>query len=294
MALWFGCGVRCEAGAPVSSVPPLAVLCVHRYLGAFPACSDSPSIPRPVLARFSDYIVFVDESGDHGMTSIDPNYPVFVLAFCVFAKDEYARQVAPAVLRFKFEHFGHDQVILHEREIRKSLASFGFLVDAARRERFLGGLNELVRAAPFTLVASAIRKERHRERYALPANPYHVAMGFGLERVCRHLQGLGCRDGVAHLLFERRGDREDAALEAEFRRVCDGGNAMGARLPLEIVMADKKCNSAGLQLADLIARPVGRKILDPAQPNRAFDVIRPKFRRSPDGRVLGWGLKVFP
>ena len=35
----------------------------------------------PPLA-FGDHIVFVDESGDHSLTSINPDYPVFVLAFC--------------------------------------------------------------------------------------------------------------------------------------------------------------------------------------------------------------------
>jgi hypothetical protein len=33
--------------------------------------------------KFSEYIVYVDESGDHGLETIDPNYPVFVLAFCI-------------------------------------------------------------------------------------------------------------------------------------------------------------------------------------------------------------------
>lgn len=246
------------------------------------------------MPRFSDFIVFVDESGDHGMASIDPSYPVFVLAFCVFAKESYAGRVVPWMMRFKFKHFGHDQVVLHEREIRKALPPFAFLVDAGRREVFMGDLNRLVSAAPFTLVASVVLKARHRDRYAVPENPYHVAMGFGLERVYRHLHGEGCRQGVTPLLFERRGGKEDAALEEEFRRVCEGANAMGARLPFKAVMADKRCNSPGLQLADLVARPIGRKILDPAQPNRAYDLLEPKFRRSPAGRVEGWGLKVFP
>ena len=30
--------------------------------------------------RFSDYVVYVDESGDHSLASIDSDYPVFVLA----------------------------------------------------------------------------------------------------------------------------------------------------------------------------------------------------------------------
>lgn len=45
---------------------------------------------------FSDYIVYVDESGDHGLKNIDNNYPVFVLAFCIFKKQEHSRSYAPA------------------------------------------------------------------------------------------------------------------------------------------------------------------------------------------------------
>jgi len=247
------------------------------------------------MPSFNDYIVFVDESGDHGMVSIDPGYPMFVLAFCVFEKEAYTDRVTPAVLRFKFRHFGHDQVILHEHEIRKTKGPFKFLFAAEKRAPFYEDLNKLVAECPFTLVASAIHKERHRARYANPENPYAIAVGFGLERVYRHLAGLGCRGGTTHFLFERRGQKEDAEVELVFRRVCDGDNlAGGGRLPFEIMMADKKCNSAGLQIADLIARPIGRKLLDPAQPNRAYDILERKFRRSPDGKVLGWGLKVFP
>jgi len=79
----------------------------------------------------------------------------------------------------------------------------------------------------------------------------------------------------------------------EFRRLC-AANATGKVLPFEPVLSHKICNSSGLQLADLIARPIGRKIMNLAQPNRAYDIIQTKFRRSPDGAVKGWGLKVFP
>ena len=43
-------------------------------------------------ARFSDYVVYVDESGDHSLASIDPDYPVFVLALCVFHKRHYSEK----------------------------------------------------------------------------------------------------------------------------------------------------------------------------------------------------------
>lgn len=56
----------------------------------------------------------------------------------------------------------------------------------------------------------------------------------------------------------------------------------------------KQANHCGLQIADLIARPIGTHVLRTEQPNRAYDIIEAKFHRSPDGLVDGWGLKCYP
>lgn len=246
------------------------------------------------LVGFSDYIVYVDESGDHGLKSIDPNYPVFVLAFCIFKKTEYTDRLVPALQRFKFEHFGHDQVILHETDIRKDRGDFAFLKTPERKSAFLGALTRIVADTPFTLICSVILKEPYRRRYANPDNPYHVALGFGLERVFYYLRSRGDAAQRTHIIVERRGKQEDAELELEFRRICDGGNYHGHQLPFEVVFVDKKSNSAGLQMADLVARPVGIRILRPDQENRAFDVLERKFYTDANGRREGWGLKCFP
>jgi len=63
----------------------------------------------PASSGHSDYIVCVDESGDHSLTSIDPDYPSFVLSFCIFRKVEYAQAVTPAIRQLKFATFGHDK-----------------------------------------------------------------------------------------------------------------------------------------------------------------------------------------
>ena len=61
------------------------------------------------------------------------------------------------------------------------------------------------------------------------------------------------------------------------------------------VVLDKKADShCGLQLADLIARPIGRHVMNPAQANRAYESIEPNFRRSGFGKIEGHGLNVFP
>ncbi len=243
---------------------------------------------------FGDYLVFVDESGDHELAKIDPPYPVFVLLFCIIRKTDYVERVCPALQRFKFGFWGHDEVVLHEHEIRKPFGDFLFLLDRGHREQFLEGLTAQMVALPATVVAVVIDKPKLVARYQNPVGPYDYAMEIGLERVFRHLESLGQAEHSTAVVVECRGRKEDAALELAFRRVCDGNNAIHRPLPFQLVMAAKASNSAGLQLTDLMARPVGLKHLRPTQPNRAYDIIEAKFRRSPAGKFEGWGLKTIP
>lgn len=109
------------------------------------------------------------------------------------------------------------------------------------------------------------------------------------------LRTQGQDAALTHMVFEARGKKEDAELELEFRRVCDGANYRNERLNFQIIVADKKINSTGLQLADLTARPIGRYIMNPKQPNRAYEVIQKKlYACSETGRVEGFGLKCYP
>lgn len=205
---------------------------------------------------FSDYIIYVDESGDHSLESIDPGYPVFVLAFCIFNKNDYVNTVTKAIKDFKFKYFGHDVVLLHEYDIRKAKKEFVVLINEQIRNNFMSDLNELISNAPFSVIGMVIEKKMLKDKYADPANPYHLALGFGLERVYSFLRERQQTSYKTHVVFESRGKKEDKDLELEFRRVCDGANHWG-ELPFEIILADKKSNACGLQLADLIARPIG-------------------------------------
>jgi hypothetical protein len=75
----------------------------------------------------------------------------------------------------------------------------------------------------------------------------------------------------------RQADKADTELERAFRRICDGANAGSHTLPFDIVFADKKTNLTGLQLADLVARPIGLSHLRPDQLNQAFETLKLKF-----------------
>jgi hypothetical protein len=249
--------------------------------------------------RFSDYLVFVDESGGPALGNIDPDFPLLVLAFMIVRKDEYLTEIVPAIQGFKFRHFGHDQVILHEREIRRDMGAFTFLKTKALKNTFLDELTGIMAAAPFQLVTVVIRKDLLQAKYKTPENPYHLALQYGLERVSAFLKQQGewhtgkLDNPLVHLVLEKRGKNEDDELELEFRRICDGGNFKSEDFPFEVIFADKRSNSSGLQLADLVARPVGLSVIRPEQPNRAFVLLKSKLAQV-NGHAAGWGLKVFP
>jgi hypothetical protein len=250
--------------------------------------------------RYSDFVVYVDESGDHGMQKLDPYYPIFVLAFCVFHKRHYCEKVIAAVQKFKFNHMGHDLIGLHELEIRKEKGAFSSLFTSrAHKHAFLDELTGIIEASNFVLISCVIDKALLREKQAAADNPYHLAVGFCLETLHELLQEKHQQKALTHVIFERRGKREDNELELEFRRVCGGANRLGIQMPFDIVFATKQVNSTGLQLADLVARPIGMSVLRGAQDNRAFDVLKRKFycsggRDSAGEGFENWGLKVFP
>ncbi len=253
----------------------------------------------PPLGKFSNFVVYVDESGDHGMQTVDVNYPVFVLAFCVFHKRYYSERVVPALQKFKFNHFGHDLVVLHEHEIRKEKGDFKFFQNRQHKNNFLIELTDIIEASNFVLISCVIQKKALLEKSGNISNPYHLALGFCLETLYEFLQEKNQDGALTHVVVECRGKKEDNELELEFRRICDGANRQGIQLPFDIKFADKKVNSAGLQLADLMARPVGVRILHPEQENRAFEVLKRKFFCSGGREKVGegfenWGLKVYP
>lgn len=249
-------------------------------------------------SSFNRYIIYVDESGDHSLQSIDENYPVFVLAFCIFDKRHYSEMIVPALEKFKFNHFGHDQVVLHENEIRRRKPPFNFFKHKAHYHSFLGGLTDIIKTSNFILISATIDKRELRRQEA-SENAYHIALGLCMEALHEFLQEKGEATKKTHIIVECRGNKEDKELELEFRRICDGNNRMGISLPFDILFADKKVMSSGLQLADLVARPIGLKTLRPGQENRAFDVLKKKFycdggRKSAGEGFEGVGMTIFP
>ncbi|MCH8542317.1 MAG: DUF3800 domain-containing protein [Alcanivorax sp.] len=264
----------------------------------YPPSSGERGIVGPE-SSFGKYIVYVDESGDHSLKTIDANYPVFVLAFCIFHKRHYSEKVVPALEKFKFNHFGHDQIVLHEHEIRKERGAFNIFRSRDEQLNFMAELTTIIERSNFILVSCVIDKRDLSEKTGTAENPYHIALGFCLETLYEFLEEKGQHQKRTHVVVERRGNKEDNELELEFRRFCDGSNKFSAILPFEVLFSDKRAMSSGLQLADLVARPIGLHVLRPDQGNRAFDVLRRKFycdggRENVGQGYENMGLKIYP
>ncbi|AJO88711.1 3-deoxy-D-manno-octulosonic-acid transferase [Haemophilus influenzae] len=248
-------------------------------------------------SKYSDFMVYVDESGDHSLQSIDKNYPVFVLAFCIFYKDHYRNNIVPQIQKLKFDYFGHDMVILHEHEIRKEKGDFNIFTSREQREEFMERISSIIEKTNFILAGCVIDKRKIPQNET--THPYHFSLKHCLETLYEFVCEKHQEDKITFVAVESRGRNEDRELELEFLRICDGQNKFKKSLPFQVKIVPKQINSVGLQVADLVARPIGRHILDSNQPNRAFEILKKKFYCEGGRKILGEnfdqkGLKHFP
>lgn len=236
--------------------------------------------------EFSDYIVFIDESGSPTLSNIDPDYPIFVLIFCVVNKKIYAEKIQPAIKMLKFKYFGHDLAVLHSHDIRKPKGEFSFLLRKEKRIDFLNDMNSVIAEAPVDIIAHIIDKRKLISKYTKPYDPYNIALRMSMEQLAIYLKQNHQTNKLVHLIAEGRGKNEDSALELEFHRIIDPNQAWGishqfpvADMQYQLKFVEKKINSAGLQFADLTGHPIGRNYINPQQENRAYDIVKSKLWR---------------
>ena len=108
--------------------------------------------------KSSNYLVFVDESGDHTISHTYPEFPFLVLAFMIIPKDEYCDRLLPKFSRLKLKYFGDVSTIFHERDIRKRQNDFRILMVSETRERFFDDLNSLMDEIEYKVASVVIDK----------------------------------------------------------------------------------------------------------------------------------------
>lgn len=245
-------------------------------------------------ASDSRFIAFFDECGDHSLEKIDADFPLFVLSTVIIERADYVRVIVPELNRLKLGFWPHEGVNLHSRDIRKAHGDFAFMQVPSIREAFLAAMSTMVATLPFTLFITAIQKQSHKHRYGDQAkNPYDLALTYSFERILHFMKAHGVTQ--LPITAETRGKNEDNELAASFLQIMTNGTRFiraerFRSLSCPINFRRKAENIAGLQLADLCAHPAARHILNPSQPNHAFNIVKPHLYEG-DG-VTGW--KVFP
>jgi hypothetical protein len=238
----------------------------------------------------------MDESGDHGLTTLNPDFPVFLLCGVLFSETDYSA-LSIQINRLKSSIWGEKLVILHSRDIRKCEKEFQVLFDLKLKESFYTQINHIVSSNNYTVIASAIHKDNYIKKYGrISDDVYELALSFIVERAIFFLDEIKTSDKQLEIIIEKRGKSEDKKLEEHFQRLVSRGTGYvkAERLRtygLQITFKSKKDNINGLQLSDLIAYPVARYVIEPERANPSFEIIKNKIYSKKGNR---YGLKIFP
>lgn len=241
-------------------------------------------------------VMYLDESGDHNLSVIDPSYPLFVLGGVIIDKNYAEGPLEDAFRDFKLRLFGRDDIILHTADITRNRNGFERLKETEFRKRFYEEINALLRGLEFKVVACAIRKDSHLSRYGVAAlDPYMLSLDILVERFCMQ---VGNVEGGGIIVAERRGPTLDHELDIAWLNLKVQGTRYIQAKDIEkrvlgLNQRHKRENLAGLQLADLVVTPIGRKVLGKAV-KEDYRIVEEKFRRSWKGVIDGYGLVVLP
>ncbi len=243
-------------------------------------------------------LLFIDESGDHSLDVIDPQYPLFVLGGCIVESDYYESVLIPRLNEYKYKLFGRDDFILHTADIVRRKGVFHKLTDKKFREYFYNETNNLMEELEYTIVACVIKKTEHLQKYGIAAiDPYMLSLRILVERFVMEMKQRH-RNEQGHIVAESRDETLNNELRLAWMDLRTRGteyiSASEVRKCIpELHIRDKRTNIAGLQIADLIVSPIGRYILG-KDPKQDWHIIEKKFRRSCSGEYSGYGLVVLP
>ncbi len=228
------------------------------------------------------------------MRQVDPNWPVFALVGLLVGERYYQQVLVPRVKRLKLAHGLPREAVLHSRDIRRCEGHFAFLTQSDEaKQAFYEDMNALMSNLRIRLYSVVIDKRRLQSRFVVSINPYDVSLSQLLSLVCGP-PGIptAWRPNVVRIIAESRGRREDRQLQHEyqaFKRLGLGSygapdvqNRLPATVrrvfPQRVDFVPKSHVSAGLELTDLAAYPIGRAVVNNAWDNPAYLVVARKLK----------------
>ncbi len=241
------------------------------------------------------YYLYLDECGDQNLASFDNSFPIFSLCG-ILVSEKNLPYFEEEINSIKREFWNDETVIFHSREIRKHQKKFVNLNDSSIKIRFYDRINNLLsQEGIYVVVCCAVPKRLCIEKLGTDIDIYGIALSYVLQRSIFYLDEVEPA-GRLRIVVEKRGKREDRALQDYYNRILEKGVKYCSEERIKSHIHDfnfsaKTENINGLQIADLIAYPISRYVLYPDKENPAFDIVEPNIYVS-EGRRLG--LKIFP
>ncbi|MBR1415024.1 MAG: DUF3800 domain-containing protein [Prevotella sp.] len=247
--------------------------------------------------KTTNFHLYIDECGDQNLETFSPTFPIFTLCG-ILVRDDKVSLINEQVRTLKQEFWGDRQIILHSRDIRKCQNGFEVLFDLDVKRRFYEAVNHLLgQEDVYVIVSCSILKEPYIRQFGKLNDVYGQSLSFVLERAIFYVDNH-CEDGSGSIsaIVERRGKREDRNLQNYYEQLLEKGTywVTAERMRNRMTCIDFKWKSediAGLQIADLIAYPLTRHVLNPQAVNLAYDVLEPNIFNE-NGKLMG--LKIYP
>lgn len=247
-------------------------------------------------------LVFIDECGSHQAS--DKHFPFFGVGAVVIEEDVYP-EVEARWRAWRAEWLANPERATHEPGLRpRSLRHM--LAPARQVEEALAGLDALLDSLPLHLVTVVLDHAAFARKYQgkrvdefLPKSADLMCFTFALERVV-HLLYHALGDRIGRVFADQRGRREDALLQREYQRLKVDGTLLLAstwfryQLWPHVEFKRRGEDVVGLQLADLLVRPVVERYANPAERPTRWGLVQKKIYQGRADTRRAYGLKLFP
>lgn len=258
------------------------------------------------------YRIYIDETGNSDLKFSDnPNHRFLSLTGIIIQLD-YIKSILHNELenlKAKFFNSHPDEpIILHRKELVNKRYPFNSLNNPKTEKKFNQYLINKLKEWEFTVITVLIDKKEHTELYKTwKYDPYHYCLAILMER---YLFFLEEKESIGDVMIESRGGNEDKRLKKSFNKLFNEGTDFVKKesfakyfTSCQLKVKAKANNISGLQLADILAHPSRNHIL---KENGLFtskretfgdeiiNVLKQKYHKSKEGKIVGFGIKKLP
>lgn len=248
------------------------------------------------------YLCFIDESGTPPKPGQQGRPPYFVIGGLIVHEAQW-QDIADELKQLKSRDEFKVRGEIKWRYFAMSNADPANTVahlDQEKRDEFRKALYGIItkrKAVKIIACVASVAVAYQQDYVNTQEDLYHFTYKPVSERFQYFLQDMERTVGSKQLgimVADHRGKSQDDALRYQHHRLIEADAPVFSTYGnyVETLFLTPSHNSVGIQLADMVAGAIGRRFN--SDDSLYFDLIEPSLRRSPAGKVEGFGLVKFP